>query len=186
MALGRPNSLLKRIQGKPELLQKYDSIIKDQLEKEIIEEVNYRSEEGCKKRYIPHHAVITPDRETTKVRIVYDALAKVRKGCKSLNECLHRGPAILEDLCGLLIRFRTHKVALTADIERAFLQVGLQPTDRVALGCCGSKPLNKDNLQISRFTRVPFAVNEFLVSKETVVLRRWERSKQKFRFYQTS
>ena len=27
-----------------------------------------------------------------------------------------------------------------------------------------------------------FKVNEFLVSKETVVLRRWERSKQKFGF----
>ena len=27
-----------------------------------------------------------------------------------------------------------------------------------------------------------FFVNEFLVSKETVVLRRWERSKQKFGF----
>ena len=162
MALGRLNSLLKRIQGKPELLQKYDSIIKDQLEKEIIEEVNDRSEEGCKKRYIPDHAVITPDRETTKVRIVYDASAKVRKGCKSLNECLHRGPAILEDLCGLLIRFRTHKVTLTADIERAFLQVGLQPTDRDVIRLLWlkdpTKPLNKDNLQISHFTRVPFGV----------------------------
>ena len=36
LALNRANSLLKRIQGKPELLQKYDSIIKDQLKKEII------------------------------------------------------------------------------------------------------------------------------------------------------
>ena len=31
-----------------------------------------------------------------------------------------------------------------------------------------------------------FNVNEFLVSKETVVLRRWERSKTKIWFYQTS
>ena len=98
LALGRLNSLLKRIQGKPELLQKYDSIIKDQLKKEVIEEVNDRTEEGCKNHYIPHHAVITPDRKTTKVRIVYDASAKARKGCKSLNGCLHRGPVILEDL----------------------------------------------------------------------------------------
>ena len=29
---------------------------------------------------------------------------------------------------------------------------------------------------------VHFPKNEFLVSKETVVLRRWERSKQKFGF----
>ena len=36
---------------------------KDLLEElqEIIEEVNDRTEEGCKKHYVPHHAVITPD-----------------------------------------------------------------------------------------------------------------------------
>ena len=162
LALGRLNSLLKRIQGRPELLQKYDSIIKDQLKKEIIQEVNDGTEEGCKKHYIPHHAVITPDRKTTKVRIVYDASAKARKGCKSLNECLYRGPVILEDLCGLLLRFRTHKVALTADIEKAFLQVCLQPTDRDVTRFLWlkdpTKPPTKDNLQIYRFTRVPFGV----------------------------
>ena len=162
LALGRLISLLKRIQGRPELLQKYDSIIKDQLKKEIIEEVNVGTEEGCKKHYIPHHAVITPDRKTTRVRIVYDASVKARKGCKSLNECLYRGPVILEDLCGLLLRFRTHKVALTADIEKAFLQVGLQPSDRDVTRFLWlkdpTKPPTKDNLQIYRFTRVPFGV----------------------------
>ena len=75
---------------------------------------------------------------------------------------LHRGPVILEDLCGLLIRFRTHKVALTADIERAFLQVGLQPTDQDVTRFLWlkdpTKPLTKDNLQIYRLTRVPFGV----------------------------
>ena len=30
----------------------------------------------------------------------------------------------------LRLRFRIYKVALTADIEKAFLQVGLQPADR--------------------------------------------------------
>ena len=162
LALGRLNSLLRRIQGNPELLEKYDKIIKDQLEKEIIEKVNDETEEGCKRHYIPHHAVITPDRKTTKVRIVYDASAKAKKGCKSLNECLYRGPVILEDLCGLLLRFRTHKVALTADIEKAFLQVGLQPADRDVTRFLWlkdpTKPPTKDNLQIYRFTRVPFGV----------------------------
>ena len=148
LALGRLNSLLKRIQGKLELLQKYDSIIKDQLKKEIIEEVNDRTEEGCKKHYIPQYPVIAPDRKTTNVRIVYDASAKARKGCKSLNECLNRGPVISDDLCGHLLRFRTHKVALTADTETAFVQVGLQPTDRDVTKFLRlkdpTKPLTKD------------------------------------------
>ena len=143
-----------------ENLKSYKDLL-EQLQ-EIIGEVNDRNEEGCKKHYVPHHAVITPDWKTTKVRIVYDASAKAKKGCKSLNECLYRGPVILEDLCGLLLRFRIYKVALTADIEKAFLQVGLQPADRDVTRFLWlkdpTKPLSKDNLQIYRFTRVPFGV----------------------------
>ena len=106
--------------------------------------------------------MITPDRKTIKVRIVYDASSKAKKGREKLNECLYRGPVIIEDLCGLLLRFRAHKVALTADIEKAFLQVGLQPTDRDVTRFLWLKdpikPATKDHLQIYRFTRVPFGV----------------------------
>ena len=34
----------------------------------------------------------------------------------------------------------------------------------------------------ARLRHLFYEINEFLVSKETVVLRRWERSKQKFGF----
>lgn len=61
--------------------------------------------------------MVTPENTTTKIPIVFDAPAKTRKGNKSLNESLHRGPIILEDLCGLLVRFRMNKVALMADRE---------------------------------------------------------------------
>ena len=81
------------------------------------------------KHYIAHHEVLTPEKTTTKLRIVFDASAKTRRKNQSLNESLHRGPVILEDLCGLLLRFRLHKVALVADVEKAFLQVGLQPDE---------------------------------------------------------
>ena len=69
-------------------------------------------------------------RKTTKVRIVYDASAKPKSDNKSLNECLYRGPVMLKDLCGLLLRFRIPKFAVVADIEKAFLQLGLQNEDR--------------------------------------------------------
>ena len=89
VALGRfLNSLLKRIQENSELLHKYDSFIQDQLKKGIVEQVDDETKKGSIKHYIPHHAVITPDRTTTKMRIVYDAWAKTKRGCHSLNECL--------------------------------------------------------------------------------------------------
>ena len=71
--------------------------------------------------YLPHHPVVTPSKVTTKIRIVYDASAKLQVGESSLNECLYRGPVILPDLCGLLFRFRLQCIVVLADIEKAFL-----------------------------------------------------------------
>ena len=106
LSLGRLKSSMKRLEKDPGLLQRYDKIIRTQVEKGIIEKVE-DSEVNNKNRkhYILHHVVIKPDNATTKLRIVYDASAKTKKGNKSLNECLHRGSVILEDLCGLLLRF---------------------------------------------------------------------------------
>ena len=92
---------------------------------------------------------------------------------------MYRGPVILEDLCGLLQRFRIYKVALTADIEKAFLQVGLQPADRDVTRFLWlkdpTKPLSKDNLQIYRFTRVPFGVISSLFLLGATILRHLEQ-----------
>ena len=105
LCLGRLKSLYNRLKEDPELLQRYDAVIKDQLQKRVIETLVNDSEEGNRIHYIPHHAIITPEKDTTKVRIVYDASAKTKKSNLSLNECLRRGPVILEDLCGVLMRF---------------------------------------------------------------------------------
>ncbi len=106
------------------MLNKYTEIIQDQLKKGVIEKVENGVIESPRKHYVPHHAVITPQKTTTKVRIMYDASAKTKRH-NSLNECLFRGPVILEELCALLIRFRLGSIALVIDIEKAFLQVGL-------------------------------------------------------------
>lgn len=107
LALGRLNSLLQRHQNTPDFFARYQAVLDDQLKKGIIEKVD----KACitsphLQHYIPHHAVITPDKATTKLRIVYDGSAKTRKEQKSINECLYHGPIFLEDVGALLIRFR--------------------------------------------------------------------------------
>ena len=120
LALGRLKSVLNRLQKDPQLLKSYTAILQEQLERGIIETVTRESVEGPLKHYIPHHAVVTPTKTTTKVRVVYGASAKSRQANKSLNECLYKGPVILPDLCGLLLRFRLAPIAVVGILRKLF------------------------------------------------------------------
>ena len=102
-AIGRLRSLVSRMQKQPGMMLKYDTIIQDQLKKGVIEKVDRFKVDGMK-HYIPYHLVIIPQKATTKLKIVYDASAKSKLGNKNLNECLYRGPVLLQALCGILLR----------------------------------------------------------------------------------
>ena len=162
LSVERLKSLQKRLKDDPELLQKYDKVIKDQLEKGVIEAVDEQKEQSDKQHYIPHHAIIKPENNTTKLRVVYDAFTKTKKSNPSLNKCLHRGPVILEDICGLLMKFRTKKIGIVANIEQAFLQFGLQPKERDVRRFLWLKdinlPVTTTNIITYHFTRVPFGI----------------------------
>ena len=67
---------------------------------------------------------------TTPLRIVYDCSCREAKHLASLNDCLEIGPAFLNDLQTILIRFCSHYFGLTPDIEKAFLHVQLHHQDR--------------------------------------------------------
>ena len=58
---------------------------------------------------LPHQAVIKKDRETTKLRIVFDAASKAK------NDLSFNDP----------IRFRISKYSLVANLKQAFLQICL-------------------------------------------------------------
>ncbi|GBP94292.1 hypothetical protein EVAR_99671_1 [Eumeta japonica] len=68
--------------------------------------------------------------ETGKIRVVHDAAAKT-KGV-SLNDHLLTGPDLLQ-LPGVIMRFRQHPVAVSADISEMFMQIKIKPEDRDAL-----------------------------------------------------
>ena len=106
--------------------------------------------------YLPHHAVIRRDKDTTKVKVVYDASAKCNG--PSLNDCLHVGPKFNQRINELLFRFRSYPVALVADIEKAFLIISVNPDDRDVLRFLWvENPFDADvRLTILRFTRVVF------------------------------
>ena len=162
LALARLKSILQKLVKVPTLFEQYDAILREQLNRGIIEKVTDESVEGSVKHFIPHHPVITPLKATTKVRVVYDASAKTRPNNKSLNECLYRGPVILPSLFGMLLRFWLSPIGITSDIEKAFLNIGLQISDRDVTRFLWLKDTtNKtttNNVQTFRFCRVPFGV----------------------------
>ena len=66
--------------------------------------------------YLPMHAVYKQSSSITKVRAVFDASSKSSSGV-SLNDTLLVGPTVHPLLVDVLLRFRLHHVALTADFS---------------------------------------------------------------------
>ncbi|WP_204107517.1 reverse transcriptase domain-containing protein [Streptococcus dysgalactiae] len=63
-----------------------------------------------------------------KVRVVFDGAAKFNG--VSLNDRLHQGPNVVQNLVQVLLRFRIGRFALSGDIEEMFLQVRVPEMDR--------------------------------------------------------
>ena len=140
-------------------MKEYDAIIQDQLKQGIVEVVkDPEPPDAHTVHNLPHHAVVRQDKATTKLRIVYDASAKTTG--PSLNDCLCTGPKFDQRIMDILLRFRTSRIALTADIERAFLQI-CEEQDQDFLRILWFDDVTKTQPQIQafKFTRVVFGVS---------------------------
>ena len=114
-------SLVKRLKTQPQVLAEYNEILEEQERLGIIETVPVTeiAAEVGEVHYLPHRAVIRKDKQTTWLRIVYDASARSNNG-PSLNQILHAGPSLLPLINEIMLRFRTKQVALVGDLEKAF------------------------------------------------------------------
>ncbi|XP_006814244.1 uncharacterized protein LOC102804080, partial [Saccoglossus kowalevskii] len=111
----------------PDVIKKYDDIIAEQRRRDFIEEVN--EDDTSIGHYLPHIAV-KRDSATTPIRIVYDCSCSQGASFPSLNDCLQTGPSLINDLPSILLQFRSNNIALTSDIEKAFLNVRLEEDER--------------------------------------------------------
>jgi len=102
--------------------------------------------------YLPHRPVVREGSLTTKVRPVFDASATGFNGI-SLNDCLHAGPSLNPNLVEILMRFRRWPIALSADITKAFLQIGVNRADQDVHRFLWNR---NGNIRIMKFLRVPF------------------------------
>ena len=158
-SLGLLKSLLKRLEQNPETFKAYDQVIRDQLLNNMIENASENQCENPKEFFLPHRPVIRQNAESTKLRVVYDASAKSESGY-SLNDCLEKGPSLQNKLWDILIKTRFRSVVLCADIEKTFLQIRIKEKERESLKFHWVESLTNNTIQILRFTRLVFGLNQ--------------------------
>ncbi|GBN99637.1 hypothetical protein AVEN_179941-1 [Araneus ventricosus] len=139
-----------------ENLGNYEAVFHSWLDEDIIEEVQ-KDADTKNEHYLPHHPVYK-NNSTTKIRPVFDASAK-EKNSSSINECLEKGPNMVELIPEIINKFRLRKFGITADIEKAFLQIGLQEDDKPFLRFLWWENGDKENTKIYQHKRVVFGIS---------------------------
>ena len=79
--------------------------------------------------FLPHHGVWKASSTSTKLRTVFNGSCRLRSG-ESLNDMLYSGLNLLKNPIELICRLRNYRIALSADIEKMFRQIGVDKLDR--------------------------------------------------------
>ncbi|UYV79423.1 K02A2.6-like [Cordylochernes scorpioides] len=138
------------------LYEDYDDIFRGWLDDGIIEKVP-AEQHDAEAFYLPHRPVVKLSSGTTPIRPVFDASSKVYRS-PSLNDCLEKGPNLIEMIPNLMLRFRNGKFGVVADIKKAFLQIEVNERDRDYLRFLWYSQ-NGEKTEVFRHRRVVFGVN---------------------------
>ncbi|XP_030208539.1 uncharacterized protein LOC115556311 [Gadus morhua] len=122
----RLNHLKRKLQRDEKYKEQYVKFMEEIIERGDAEQIEDGGSE-VERWYIPHHGV-RHAKKPDKLRVVFDCSAR-HKGT-SLNDHLLSGPDLLNNLSGVLIRFRRYPVALMCDIEKMFHQFHVDEADR--------------------------------------------------------
>lgn len=129
MALRRFCNLERRLQKLPEVMRSYSEFMNEYVTLGHMSYIPSSSIRSVPNYFLPHHCVLKPDSSSTKLRVVFDASAKTSNG-NSLNSILKVGPTVQSELFAILLRFRTHKFAFSADITKMYRQVAVHEDHR--------------------------------------------------------
>ncbi|UYV81161.1 hypothetical protein LAZ67_20000199, partial [Cordylochernes scorpioides] len=108
-------------------MKEYGQIFEEWMKQGIIEYAREDKLDGV--HYLPHRPVYKRNSQTSRIRPVFNASAR-KRGKLSLNDCLDKGPNLIEIIPRLLNKFRKYQVGVSSDIEKAFLQIGINEEDR--------------------------------------------------------
>ena len=120
LAVKRWNQLKSRFKKNPKFFADYQIFMKDLISQcaERVPEDRLEVQDG-KDNYVPHTGVYHP-KKPGQIRVVFDCSAQFNG--VSLNDYLLQGPDFMNDLLGILCRFRQESVAFMTDIKSMFHQ----------------------------------------------------------------
>ena len=157
-------SLKNKNKNKPEYLKSIDETFKKQEELGIIEKienpVQYKKEHP-NFSYLPYMAVIKPDRETTKCRVVFLSNLKEQVGSVvSHNQAMYAGPNLNHKLSIALLNLRFNKYLLCFDLSKAFNQINLYENDQSRLLFMWFNCIDNEDYSINTYVnkRLPFGL----------------------------
>ena len=115
------NKLLKNA----ELHSRYTDCLNDYLKQGHMKELVHDNGEGY---YLSHHGILKEGSTSTTLRVVFNA-SMLTTTKLSLNNCLMIGPRVQSDLISILIRSRTYKYIISADIVQMYRQFLIHEED---------------------------------------------------------
>ncbi|XP_071867010.1 uncharacterized protein [Bombus fervidus] len=155
VAMNRLTSLHRRFRRDKQFETAYRAVIQEYLDLGHMSKIT-SADPSDNVYYLPHHGVVKESSDTTKLRVVFDGSASSSTGV-SLNDTLHTGPKLQEDLVSILLRFRSHQYVLTGDIEKMYRQILVRPEDRKYQHILWSN--SKNEVETYRLNTVTFGLS---------------------------
>ena len=129
-AAKRLESTERRLKKNPQQAEAYDKQIKEMEEMNFSRKLTKEEMEVYKGpvHYMAHHAVLRPESASTPVRIVFNSSSSYQ-GHK-LNDYWMKGPDLLNNLFGVILRFRERETAIVGDISKMYHRVLIPEEDQ--------------------------------------------------------
>ncbi|XP_075158079.1 uncharacterized protein LOC142231352 [Haematobia irritans] len=131
MAFGQYIRMEKNLSKTPELKREYDKVLREyeELGHMTLVKRNDENDDNEMNYFLPHHAVVRPESKSTKVRVVFNASKKTSSG-HSLNDVLHSGPILQQDLVKVLRNWRYYQFVFNGDIQKMYRQIWVHEDDQ--------------------------------------------------------
>jgi hypothetical protein len=152
-AMARLRSTEYSLKRSDDRKQKYTEVINGYIDKGYARKVEDPDDTMW---LLPHFPVIREERETTKLRIVFDGAAKIQN--LSLNDQIQEGPKLQRDIFEVLLRFRRYGIAINCDIKEMFLGISVTPHDSKYLRILW-RNMEDRSPDVIELLRVTFGIN---------------------------